>query len=332
MHPSLPTWGTGKWEFGKRLPFKKHPQAINPEQGWIANWNNKPSVGWNNMDQCCADGRKWGGIQRVALLQDQMHKLLDGAGQAELSDLVDVARVAATQDARGVYLGPKLAKWAQPITKGDDKLAAALGVVKDWIATGAHRFNRDDNADAMDNSPALALFDRWWTELVSRIYDDELGKDGFEAMGVSVTDYSPGTSSGGGFFFDSSSYVRALFDPKAKKKLALDYCDNRETKGKESCKALVGDAFRAAYEELGKEQGADMAAWTIPPENIVFQELGAGGVDPIPWQNRGTHNHIAEILDDANLPPFVAPKPSPTGSGSPAPQPSGSGSSSPPGP
>jgi hypothetical protein len=77
-----------------------------------------------------------------------------------------------------------------------------------------------------------------------------------------------------------------------------------------------------------------MATWTVPAENIVFQELGAGSVDPIPWQNRGTHNHIIEILDDANVPPFVAPQPSSSpsggGSGSPSPRPSGSASSSPP--
>jgi hypothetical protein len=42
-----------------------------------------------------------------------------------------------------------------------------------------------------------------------------------------------------------------------------------------------------------------MADWTTPAENIVFQEFGAGSVSPIPWQNRGTHNHAVEILGDA---------------------------------
>jgi len=333
MHPSLPTWGTGKWEFGKRLPFKRHPQAINPEQGWIANWNNKPSVAWNNTDQCCWGSRKWGSVHRVSLLQDQMHELLDGAGKAELSDLVDVAKVAATQDARGVYLGPKMASWGQgALVAEDPKYTTALETVKTWITDGAHRFNKDDNPDAMDNSPALALFDEWWNQLIPKLYADELGEEGFEVMGVAWTDYSPGTSGGGGFFFDASSYVNNLFNKKAKKKLALDYCDNRGTDTKETCKQVVGEALKAAYDALVTAQGADMAAWELPPENIVFQELGAGAADPFPWQNRGTHNHIVEILEDGNLPPFKYPEPSPSGSGSPAPEPSGSASGSPPAP
>jgi hypothetical protein len=39
--------------------------------------------------------------------------------------------------------------------------------------------------------------------------------------------------------------------------------------------------------------------WSTAAENIVFQELGAGSVEPIPWQNRDTHNHVVEVLSDA---------------------------------
>lgn len=326
MHPSLPTWGTGKWEFGKRFPFRKHPQAVNPDQGWIANWNNKPSVGWNNTDQCCYGGRKWGSVQRVSLLQDQMKDLFANSGKVDMSDLVDVARYAATQDARGVYLGRKLTRMAKGAGPEDkqEQLAAGLKVINDWISAGAHRHNRDDNPDAMDNSPALVLFDEWWNQLIPRIYNDELGEKGFEILGVAWTDYWPNTSNSGNFFFDASSYVKNVFDSKAKQRLARDYCDDMKTKSKESCKKLVGEALVAAYDKLVAEQGADMNAWTAPPENIVFQELGAGSADAIPMQNRGTHNHIVEILEDLNLPPFVGPKPSPSGSASPTSSPSSS--------
>jgi len=313
MHPSLPTWGTGKWEFKKRYPWKKQPKVINPEQGWIANWNNKPAVGWRNTDHCC--GGKWGAIQRVSLLQDQMHTLLDGSGKAELSDLADVIRTAATQDTRGVYLGPTMTEWAAELAAGDEKLNAALGAVQTWINEGAHRYNKDGD-DQMDNGATLALFDEWYETVVKKVYVDELGDEGFGLLRTPVTDYFPNTtSSGSSFFFDFSSYLKTVFDPKAKKKLALDYCDDRSTGDvKETCAEVVANAFKTAYDALVVAQGADMATWTTPAENIVFQELGAGGVDPIPWQNRGTHNHIAEILEDANLPAFIAPQPSPSGS------------------
>jgi penicillin amidase len=315
MHPSLPTWGTGRWEFKKkRFPFRRHPQVINPDQGWISNWNNKPAVGWDNTDHCC--GGKWGSVQRVSLLQDQMSELLGGAGKAELSDLVDVIRVGATQDTRGVYLGSRMLKWANSIAGSDQKLADAHDLVKKWVNAGAHRYNKNED-DQMDESAALALFDEWWELLVHRVYDDEIGKEGYDLLRVPLTDYSP--TGGSSFFFDFASYLKNVFDAKTKKKLAVDYCNDRSTPKRETCKSVTAETFKAAYDALVREQGANTAEWTLPAENIVFQELGAGSADPIPWQNRGTHNHVVEVLRDLNL-----PYPKPGGSGSPSPSPSGS--------
>jgi hypothetical protein len=44
-------------------------------------------------------------------------------------------------------------------------------------------------------------------------------------------------------------------------------------------------------------------------------------VDPIPWQNRGTHNHVVEVLSDAG--PLPEPTPGPTGTATPTPTPTG---------
>ena len=72
------------------------------------------------------------------------------------------------------------------------------------------------------------------------------------------------------------------------------------TTGKaESCNAQIASSFKAALAKVRQEQGEDMSAWATPAENIVFTEFGAGSVNPIPWQNRGTHNHVVEILSDA---------------------------------
>lgn len=298
MHPSLPTWGTGRWEFDGRFPFNKHPQVINPAQGWIANWNNKPAVGWDATDHA-GDG-KWGAVQRVSLLQEKMHRLLDGPGKAQLSDLVDVIRESATQDTRGVYVGPTMLKWARGAARGDAKLATALAEVRSWILDGAHRINADGD-DQMDDGAALALFDKWWDLLVHAIYDDEFGDEGYALLRAPISDYSP--NGGSSFFFDFSSYLKTLFDPKRNNGLALDYCDDRSTKGaEESCRQIVEKTFEAAYRALVAEQGDDIAGWTAAAENLIFQALGAGSVDPIPWQNRGTHNHVVEILRDLNLP------------------------------
>lgn len=41
-----------------------------------------------------------------------------------------------------------------------------------------------------------------------------------------------------------------------------------------------------------------MSAWTAPAGWIEFSNQGAGDVPGIPWQNRGTHNHVVEILSN----------------------------------
>ena len=306
QHPSLPTWGTGEWEWQGRRPFSQQPHILNPDTGWIANWNNKPTAGWRNFDSA-----KWGSIQRVKLLQDQMHDLLDGDGQARLSDLVDVIGRAATQDPRGLYLGPKMVKWAGK-TEGDETWQTALRFVRKWIADGAHREN-GDNDDNMEQGPALAIFDEWYDQLVHKVYDDELG-GGYDLLMSPITDYDP--AGGSSFFFDMSSYLKNLFNRRSARRLAMNYCDDQGTNAKESCKLQVTKALEDALKKLKQDQGNNPADWTMPREDIVFQEFGFGSVDPIPWQNRGTHNHATEILRDSGP---IQENPSPSGSGSPSP-------------
>ena len=292
VHPSLPTWGTGDWEWQGRVPFEQHPKVINPASGWVANWNNKPSAGWDNYD-----GAKWGRINRVALLRGQMRGLLADDGKAELSDLVDVIRVAATQDTRGVYLAPKMIKFIEAARGVDKDLKDGLAVVKEWVAAGAHRTNKDRD-DNMDNGPALALFDAWYNQLVHKVFDDELGPEGFDLIGAPITDYEP--SQGSSWWFDFSSYLKNLFKRKTREAYVRNYCDDMTTTDKkETCADQVVLALRDAFDRVKADQGPVIADWTKPAENIVFQEFGAGSVSPIPWQNRGTHNHVVEILGDA---------------------------------
>ena len=292
-HPSLPTWGTGQWEWEGRIPFRRHPKVVNPDKGWVANWNNKPAARWRNFD-----GLKFGSVHRVELLQDKMRALLDGAGQAQLSDLVDVIREAATQDARGVYLGRKMVRAVQNLSEGGDvKDAEALQVVREWVVAGAHRKNKDRDEN-MDNGAALVLFDQWYTTLVHRIFDDELGKDDYDLVPAPITNFSP--AQGGGFWFDFSSYVENLLRRSSRRAYARDYCDDMTTGKTESCGEQIAAAFSDALAKVRADHGDDMSAWNEPAENIVFQEFGAGSVSEIPWQNRGTHNHVVEVLSDGS--------------------------------
>lgn len=294
VHPSLPSWGTGKWEWRGRRAYKTQPKIVDPDTGWLANWNNKPTKGWDN-----GDGFKWGAIHRVMLLQDRMKELFRGSGKAELSDLVDVIRDAATRDARGVYLGPKMVAKARKAADPGDDFTAAIGIVNTWIKAGAHRKNMDRD-EFMDDGAALAIFDAWYTRLVHRTFDDEIGEDGYGLMAdAPITNYTP--SSGGGFWFDHSSFMKNLLTGRWRKAaFSRNYCNDRSTPEKESCVDQVAGALTDALAQLVEEQGADMSAWTTDAENLDFtgnaNSATAGEVPVIPWQNRGSENHLVEIL------------------------------------
>ena len=279
VHPALPVWGTGPWEWKGRVPFDRHPQVVNPRRGWVVNWNNKPARGWDNYD-----GIKWGSIHRVELLADEMRRQLSNDRSLTTSDIVDVIRVAATQDVRGLYLGPSMLESVRGIRGA--RVQTALGIVKEWVKAGAHRRNRDgdDNMDA----GATAIFDRWYVRAVHNVFDDEVGKAKYGLVPAPVL--------GSSMWFDFSSYLDVLFN-RSGRGMARDYCDNRTNNRRETCRHIIVKSLREAIAELSAEGGSDPSSWTAPAEWIEFQAFGAGSVDRIPWQNRGTHNHVVEVLE-----------------------------------
>jgi acyl-homoserine lactone acylase PvdQ len=285
-HPSLPTWGTGKWEWKGRLPYARHPHVVNPKRGWVANWNNKPAKGWDNYD-----GIKWGTIHRVELLEQEMHHYMDGKRKARLSDLVDVIRQAATRDARAVYLGPKMLRMGA--ASDAPEKGQALDVVRAWLKDGAQRLNRDWKEDDTeeDNGVAVAIFDAWYDDLVHAVFDDEIGADSYDLVGTPVTDRD--------MWHDFSSYLGNLFSKKGRRGYARNYCDDMGTPEKESCRAQVAKSLTDALAALKEAQGDDLTAWTTDAWMIEFESLGLGSAAPIPWQNRGTHNHVVEIMRKA---------------------------------
>ena len=64
----LPYPGDGRAEWRGLLPRGRTPHVINPEQGWLANWNNLPSAGWTNGDSEALE-RLAGPLHRVRILQ-----------------------------------------------------------------------------------------------------------------------------------------------------------------------------------------------------------------------------------------------------------------------
>ncbi|MEA2434544.1 MAG: hypothetical protein QOG54_2001 [Actinomycetota bacterium] len=282
---NLPVWGTGQWDWKGYFPADQLPRMINPAQGWIANWNNKPSVGWRG-----GDSSGWGATHRSWILQDQMSKLLEGSNTASLSDVVDVIRTAATVDGRAFRVGNQMLGALGDVSGTSSDARAA---VADWIDAGSHRIDLDDDG-LQDFGPGVVAFDLWFDTLARRVFGDELGGN-YDLVSVPISDIA--SEGGSSYYSDYSNYIWNLLRKSTRDKLAMDYCDDIKTSKKESCAFQVRKSFSQAIKSATEEMGTgDVASWTAPIEKIHFSAIGGAEVPDIDWQNRGTWNHIVEVM------------------------------------
>lgn len=277
--PLMPTWGTGEWEWQGMLPVSQLPRMSDPEQGWLVNWNNRPSDGWLG-----GDTSGWQVTHRVGLLRDALGPRADNA---QLSDVVDAMRIVATQDARGYFLAPTMTEMSSDIP---GVVGMARDAVVSWADGGAHRRDRDDDG-LQDFGPGVTTFDEWYDRLAHRVFDDDLGA-GVDELALPISD-DPRVNNGSSFYTDFAGLLWHLL--AGDDHLRLDYCDNRKTDRDESCRFQVRKSLKQAAAAISQEQGDAPSEWTKPVEKLEHEVFGAKSVPDIDWQNRGTWNHAVEV-------------------------------------
>ncbi len=281
VNPRLPSWGTGKWEWQGVISEEQRPHVVDPTQGWLVNWNSKPSTGWDNS----ASGG-WGSVQRVLALKEGME--MQG-GPFTPADVAQVEQEAATRDINAMALWEHL---SGSISPADTAGAEVKDAIQGWVDMGSHRtdIDRDEN---QDSATAVAAWDTMLEDLVLRVFTDEIGD--LESWGIELTD-DAASSNGSSYFYSWVNYLWNLASGNAGK-YSLDYCDNIDTDVTETCAQMIQESFDYTMATLTSELGADPATWEWPADYLEFNSLGSPSVAPIPWQNRGTWNHLVEIHD-----------------------------------
>jgi acyl-homoserine lactone acylase PvdQ len=114
----LPFPGTGGAEWRGFLKVSQRPHVINPKQGWLANWNNVPSVGWTSGDAPDAE-RTTGRLHRAAYLFSLVRQ---AAKAPSFATVKAVDRVAGTHAQQRSLLAARL----RPADSGASGPAKAL--------------------------------------------------------------------------------------------------------------------------------------------------------------------------------------------------------------
>lgn len=100
----LPIPGTGEYDHDGFLAFEDLPHAVDPEQGFLANWNNKPAHGWLDGVGMSYSSYPAGRGHRVTNLITQLEQRDDWTFEA----LRELDRHAAEHDMRATEFQPLL--------------------------------------------------------------------------------------------------------------------------------------------------------------------------------------------------------------------------------
>jgi acyl-homoserine lactone acylase PvdQ len=321
--PTLPTWGTGKSEWRGFLSLKQHPHEVNPKQGFLVSWNNKPAPGFAT-DGEYANGQTY---RSVMLVRHLKRKLRATGDRVTRADVVQAMEAAASQDLDGVEVTPLLLRFL----KGHHQTAhtRAMGrLLKGWVADGAHRRKAKASATQYRHHAAIAIDDELMPNLIRALYDGILAKGGLSGVastgGASLPGYAKlpmqwvntpnsgdahlGSSYDGGFEGYLMSTLQQLLHRHPKDGFGRVLTRHECGGGPATCRRKVARALAATYAGLARANGSThAAAWTdstlshaagqTMPEfdSIGFRALGLVGQPSIDWQNRPTFQQVVEF-------------------------------------
>ena len=137
------------------------PHAVNFPRGWLANWNNKPAVSWDN-----GDGANYGAVFH----SQTWNSLLRRDRSMTWQDGNRFNRINATKELEFRFFRKHIA--AAAARSNDEQVRAAGDVLAGW---NARRQDRDGD-DKVDSEPGYSLWKGWRSLAKAQAFDDDLGE------------------------------------------------------------------------------------------------------------------------------------------------------------
>jgi len=290
LDSSLPTLGTGAYDWKGFIGQNDHPHGCNPKKvngdnasDLILNWNNHPAPGWGAADD------EWGyaSTHRMLLFQKLFRTTRTSGKTLKLNDVVGVMNQAATQDTSVVNAWPNvkrvlLSGTAKTISAAapDAETAAFTQAIDTWATTnGASRV--DTNLDGVFDESGVGNWGVAWPKLIDAIVGGRLDSDNVGGL-WNVASRGDKTNNGAGVGIANKDLGRLLGDT-FKSPYHQTYCGG--TGGLAACRTALWSAL----------QQAKSVSIT---ENPLSQRVHFGPVNPIDpvtgqeftmrWTNRPT--------------------------------------------
>ncbi|GAA2796309.1 penicillin acylase family protein [Saccharopolyspora taberi] len=281
VDPRLPMSGTGDMEWLGLQPFSWNPKVFNPEQGFIANWNNKPAAGYEGTSS-------WSSADRVNEITD----LLRDRSDITPRQAWDVIAGTSLLDVNARYFLGALRSATADLPEDSDE-ARAVGLLGEW-----DRANADRDGDGRYDHPGGAIMRAWLERMVGQVVAglpagvrEHYGRTGYpdSSEGIGSLNISPGVQ----------LVHNALRGPESGVPQKHDLFGGRPVD------EVVREALGAAIEDLRHRHGPDMRQWKAPVVPATFDHENFAGIpQALPeeavsrgaFMNRGSQNDIV-VLD-----------------------------------
>lgn len=279
--------------------FKKHPRVIN-RQPYMTSWNNKQAPGYAG-----ADTNLFSSVFRSQMLDQEIEARIKGSKKIDLPGLVDAMGEAATTDLRAEKVLP-LALRVLGSPK-DPAVAAAVAKLREWVASGSHRRDKDGDG-RYDHADAIRILDAFWPRWMKAQFEPSLGSDLYKALvAAHKLDNEPndngshrGSAYQDGWYGYAYKDLRRVLKLRMKAKYSKRYCGGgslarcRAALTSALADALRNDSNSALYAdaECAKAKRANEQRCY---DAIAHRAVGAAAQPLIDWQNRPTYQQAVEI-------------------------------------
>jgi penicillin amidase len=265
--PRLPLPGTGEAEWtGGTLPM---PVSINPDSGWLANWNNKPAVWYNNPDDN-PDHAFPGKQQRILEIQQRLF----GPQLISLDDMFDIPKDIARLQAVGRdsrYILPYLLSALSNVSSSNELVPQATSLLQSWYEKDQNIF--DDAVTSTTDNVAYIIYWVWRDKFANDVFGDELGGN--------VKPVSPNV------------LIHLLDGAKSGVPPHLDYFNGADPS------TVMVRSLEEALDSLTYLFGtSDVSEWMVPRGDVVFKTLLGTEVGRMPWANRSTYAQAIVLAPD----------------------------------
>ena len=269
----LPLAGNYTEEWDRVTTAEEIPTCINPNQGWLANWNNKPIADWPYAESDV----HWGEGHHVQILMDAMTTFA-ATGDLTTDTLNTLNQIGGYHNTGGMNFAVNVT--AVALASANATLNAAGSHMAAWAtATPLPASYVDDvspkypEPNPTYDHPGLTIFNAWYDRIFSKVFTGIIPPDlisqvkHYPSLLIRVFRSDPGLLYHG---YPSGGTLTTVIEDALKE--AVDY-------------------LTADYESI------DMSTWLTPVRMQDYDEMGIlPGEDLHPYMNRGTYGQIAEML------------------------------------